>query len=131
MATRPQKQEMPFELIGGMDAVSAVVNRFYDLMDEEPRFRPLRDMHSADLGPMRTMLTAFLATWMGGPRDWFEKYPGRCVMSAHNRFAIGAVERDQWLDCMRQAMVETDVESGLADMLNEAFHRMAHAMQNR
>lgn len=131
MATQAQQQALPYERIGERAGVAALVERFYDLMEKEPAFAELRALHAEDLGPMRHSLTLFLTAWMGGPRDWFTEKPNVCVMSAHNRFPIGKAEKDQWLDCMRQAMADTGVEPDLATILDEAFGRMASAMQNR
>jgi len=104
-ATKPQ---LPFDRIGGREPITRMVNRFYDLMDSEPDFAELRAMHAPDLSPMRESLTDFLMAWMGGPRDWFEKRPGACIMSAHRaldgmNFAVAT----QWVLAMQQAAKET------------------------
>ena len=44
---------------------------------------------------------------------------------------IGIKERDQWLACMNQAMVETDVDAGLRERLNTSFFQTADWMRNR
>ena len=61
----------PYDRIGGREVLRAIVNRFYDLMDEDPAYAGLRAMHAEDLAPMRQSLTGFLTGWSGGPRDWF------------------------------------------------------------
>ena len=61
-------------------------------------------MHAADLSPMRESLTDFLMAWMGGPRDWFEKRPGACVMSAHRALeGMNYATATQWVLAMQQA----------------------------
>ena len=65
-----------FARIGGTEGVRAVVERFYDLMQDDPRYAALRAMHAEDLFPVRVSLTQFLSAWLGGPRDWFEARPG-------------------------------------------------------
>ncbi len=68
--------------------MQAIVDRFYDLMDNDPAYAELRAMHAPDLTRMRGELARFLAGWAGGPRDWFEDNPGRCMMSVHKPYAI-------------------------------------------
>ena len=50
-----------YELLGGEEAMRRLVNRFYDLMDEDESVRELRAMHASDLGPMRERLFEYLS----------------------------------------------------------------------
>jgi hemoglobin len=45
--------------------------------------------------------------------------------------SIGIAERDQWLACMNQAMVETGVDEALRTRLNTSFFQTADWMRNR
>jgi len=111
--------------------VRAVVDRFYDIMDQDPDFAGLRAMHAPDLAPMRERLFEFLSGWLGGPPLYFQGPVHRCVMSAHRPFAIGAKERDEWLACMGRALDEAGTPGELRPLLNTAFARMAEAFRNR
>ena len=103
--TRPR---LPFDRIGGREPIARMVDRFYDLMDSEADYAELRAMHADDLSPMRESLTDFLMAWMGGPRDWFEKRPGACIMSAHRKLPDMNMEvAQQWVLAMKQAAEET------------------------
>ena len=44
----------PFEWIGGEDKVKALVERFYDLMELEPKYAELRAAHGPDLSAALT-----------------------------------------------------------------------------
>jgi truncated hemoglobin YjbI len=44
---------------------------------------------------------------------------------------IGIKERDQWLACMNQAMVETGVDEALRARLNTSFFQTADWMRNK
>ena len=48
-----------------------------------------------------------------------------------NSRSIGIQERDQWLACMNQAMVETGVDDALRVRLNVSFFQTADWMRNK
>lgn len=120
---------IPYQIIGGEEAVRRLVNRFYDLM-EEPGYVPeLRAMHAPDLGDMRVKLFEFLSGWLGGPPLYHQRADSKCMGSAHQPFNIREVERDQWMKCIRRAMDETEVPADLKPILDKALFRMADAMR--
>ena len=41
-------------------------------------------------------LAQFLAGWAGGPRDWLEQNPDRCMMSVHKPYTITKEGTTQW-----------------------------------
>jgi hemoglobin len=102
--TAAMPPKTPFHLLGGHDAMQAIVDRFYDLMDSDPAYAELRAMHAPDLSRMRVELARFLAGWAGGPRDWFEDNPGRCMMSVHKPYAISKEVAGQWAEAMQRAI---------------------------
>lgn len=119
----------PFERIGGHAVLRAITDRFYDLMDQDPAYAELRAMHAADLQEMRASLPLFLAGWAGGPRDWFEANPGKCMMSAHGGFPITRATAGQWTAAMRRAIAETDVQDrAIGDAMADVLERMATNM---
>lgn len=118
----------PFEAIGGEVAVSRLVNRFYDLMEQEPDYAALRAMHAPDLSDMRASLTGFLTGWLGGPRDWFAAHPGVCIMSAHAQIAVTPDTARQWVAAMGRALDETPMDEAVREAINAAFSRMAAGM---
>ena len=119
----------PYERIGGRAVLEAIVNRFYDLMDEDPTYAELRAMHGPDLGPMRESLTGFFTGWAGGPRDWFAG--GKCVMSLHRPLAITPATARQWLEAMRRAIDESvgaqdpEIARAMLDVLKQMTAGMA------
>jgi hemoglobin len=56
-----------YELIGGAESIRQLVDRFYDLMELEPAYAVIRQLHPADLSTSRDKLYLFLSGWMGGP----------------------------------------------------------------
>ncbi|RVQ67731.1 globin [Croceicoccus ponticola] len=119
----------PYEALGGAATFRAIVDRFYDLMESEPSYGPLRAMHGDDLAPMREALASFLGGWAGGPREWFDANPGRCMFSVHGGFAIDAETANQWADAMARAIAESDIaDRDLAAQLSDRLTGMARGM---
>jgi hemoglobin len=127
----PKPAASLFDRIGGTSGVAAVVNRFYDLMEQDPRYAALRQMHAPDLLPVRVSLTDFLSAWLGGPRTWFETRPGACIMSAHRSMDVTRCTAAQWVHAMSRALADSRVEPALAQQMQQAFLRMAGGMMAR
>jgi hemoglobin len=121
----------PYERLGGAGRVRALVDRFYDLMDLEPGYSDLRRVHGSDLTSARDKLTWFLSGWLGGPDLYIERFGHPRLRARHLPFSIGIRERDLWLACMNQAMVEEGVDEALRVRLVQAFFQTADWMRNR
>ena len=124
------EDKTPYELLGGESAVRKLVDRFYDLMDEKEDVKPLREMHAKSLRISREKLYLFLSGWLGGPQLYVEKYGHPMLRKRHLPFAIGEVERDQWLQCMDIALDE-QTEEPLRQQLKTAFAKVADHMRNQ
>ena len=109
----------------------ALVERFYDLMELDPAFARLRAVHGSTLEGAREKLFLFLSGWLGGPPLYTDRYGHPMLRARHLPFAIGEVERDQWMACMKQAMVEVEVPPELRDFLGQALFKTADWMRNR
>lgn len=119
----------PFERVGGHAAMRAITDRFYDLMEQDPAYAELRAVHAADLSDIRAQLPLFLAGWAGGPRDWFEANPGKCMMSAHRGIPINRATAGQWAEAMARAIAEVEVaDREVAEAMADVLGRMARGM---
>ena len=125
-----QPHATPFDWIGGEAQVHALVERFYDLMDLEPRYAALRAAHGTDLARARQHLFWFLCGWLGGPPHYTDRFGHPRLRMRHMPFKIGILERDQWLACMDQAMNEVGVDAELRTRLNQSFFQTADWMRN-
>jgi hemoglobin len=121
----------PFQRLGGEEAVRALVDRFYDLMDLEPQYQRIRALHPGALDGSRDKLFWFLCGWLGGPNHYIDRFGHPMLRARHLPFAIGNAERDLWMACMTQAMHECGVEPELAAALRQAFQGTADWMRNR
>jgi hemoglobin len=130
--TQDRSQQItPFTLLGGDAAVRALVDRFYDLMDLKPGYADIRKLHAPDMSNARDKLYWFLSGWLGGPALYFERIGHPMLRARHLPFPIGIAERDQWMACMNQAMVEQGVVDELREALLKAFFQTADWMRNR
>ena len=120
-----------YDWVGGEAAVRTLVDRFYDLMDLEPRYADLRAVHGSDLDSARQKLFWFLCGWLGGPQHYTERFGHPRLRMRHMPFAIGIKERDQWVACMDQAMAETQVPTALRERLKNSFFQTADWMRNK
>jgi hemoglobin len=121
---------MPFEWMGGEPQVKALVDRFCNLMGLEPRYNALRVAHPGLLDNARQRLDWFLSGWLSEPQHYTQPVGQPMLKIRHlpeqtGGGAIGIQERDQWLACMNQAMLETGVDDALRTRLNAPFFQTA------
>ncbi len=121
----------PFVTMGGETGVRALVDRFYDLMDLEPALAGIRQLHPTALDGSRDKLFWFLCGWLGGPAHYEQRFGHPRLRARHLPYAIGIAERDAWMACMNQAMVEQAVPQAMIDRLNAAFFNTADWMRNQ
>lgn len=122
----------PYILLGGENAVRALVNRFYDLMDSEAQWRsPLREMHPKDLSESKEKLFLFLLGWLGGPDLYVQKFGHPRLRARHASFPVDDQARDQWMACMLRAMQEQEMSPELYEHMQTSLQRTADFMRNR
>lgn len=121
---------VPYDLIGGAAGLRCIVDRFYQIMDSEPAAADIRAMHAEDLEPVRDKLFEFLSGWLGGPPLYVQRTGSVCITEAHRPFAIGEAERDQWLMCMRRALVEEEISEEVRQMLDQPLFMVADFVRN-
>jgi hemoglobin len=129
--TTPTDETTPYQRLGGEAALRALVDRFYDLMDELPEAYGIRRLHPQDLSGSRDKLFKFLSGWLGGPPLYVSEYGHPRLRARHLPFPIGASERDQWLTWMNQALDEQVSDTELRDALKQALSRTADHMINK
>jgi hemoglobin len=120
-----------YQRIGGEEKVHSLVSCFYLLMDELPEAYGIRTLHAENLSEAQEKLFKFLSGWMGGPQLFVEQYGHPMLRRRHLPFVIGDTERDQWLLCMKQALIEVVLDVALRDELFDAFEKVADHMRNR
>jgi hemoglobin len=126
----PNPETPPYDLIGGEAKVRALVDRFYDLMDEDPDYYGIRKLHPASLDGSRQKFFMFLSGWLGGPPLYVNEFGHPRLRARHLPFPIAVSERDQWLACMNRAMEDCGIELRLRQALARSFFGTADWMRN-
>lgn len=120
-----------YEMLGCEPGLRSLVNRFYDIMDRSPEASKIRSFHARSLKQSRQKLFMFLSGWSGGPQLYAEKFGHPRLRMRHMPFAIGSVERDQWLWCMNKALDEGGYDQRVVEFLKTRFAEVADFMRNQ
>ncbi|RUO42090.1 hemoglobin-like oxygen-binding protein [Pseudidiomarina aestuarii] len=126
----PQGPRSLYDQLGGEPAVRAIAERFYDIMETDPRAADLLALHPQPLDTIRQKFFEFLSGWFGGPALFEEKYGHPRLRARHLPFQIDIKMRDQWLLCMYQVLEEKVNDSLLKMQLRQQFTALAHHMIN-
>ena len=97
-------EDASFQAAGGVNGIAHLVDDFYRLMDSDPAYLVIREMHSESLEVSRDKLALFLCGWLGGPRLYREKYGPISIPQSHCHLPIGYEEKEAWLSCMQRAL---------------------------
>lgn len=120
-----------YEMLGGEKGLRSLVNRFYDLMDSSPEATQIRAFHAKSLTRSREKLFMFLSGWSGGPQLYVERFGHPRLRLRHMPFAIGIVERDQWLWCMNKALEQSSLDPRVVEYLKSRFAETADFLRNQ
>lgn len=129
-SSAPQGPRSLYDQLGGKPAVRAIAERFYDIMETDPRAADLLALHPQPLTTTRQKFFEFLSGWFGGPALFEEKYGHPRLRARHLPFQIDVKMRDQWLLCMYQVLDEQVTDSLLKMQLRQQFTALAHHMIN-
>lgn len=126
----PDAPQTPYQILG-KDGIRRLADAFYDVMDERPQAATIRAMHAENMDLIKDKLYEYLTGWMGGPPLYSAKYGTVCLTDPHKPYPIGPDERDQWLDCMHEALERIDASQELKDMLRQPLFLIADTVRNR
>ena len=118
----------PFDALGGEERILAIVERFYDIVDEEAPV--LRAMLPADDSVSRRKLALYLVEWTGGPARYSAERGHPRMRMRHLPFSIGADEVATWLACFGKSLDENGVTGDVRVFLDEKVSALAHHLQN-
>ena len=127
MAT-PENVESFYEAVGGEQVFHRLVARFYEEVAKDEVVRPLYP--EEDLGPAEERFRMFLMQYWGGPHTYSERRGHPRLRMRHAPFAIGPIERDAWLRCMRIAVDEADLSDEHRRQLWTYLEMAANSLMN-
>ena len=123
----------PFEMLGGAETVTALVETFYDVMSEqEPA---LAKLHPCDPDGKvaripRDRFALFLVGWLGGPEDYVQQHGHPRLRMRHGRVPVNVPMRDAWLRCMTAAMQRHGITGEVRRFLDSRFAEVADFLRN-
>ncbi len=127
----PDPQSPPstlYDRVGGEPFFSALVERFYQGVEQDPVLRPL---YPENLGPPKRHLALFLVQYWGGPTTYNEQRGHPRLRMRHFPFAIGQAEREAWLRHMRAAVDASGASPEDKEALLAYFEMAATHLVNR
>jgi hemoglobin len=118
-----------YDAVGGHETFVQIVHRFYEQVADDPVLRPLYP--EEDLGPAEERLRMFLEQYWGGPQTYSQQRGHPRLRMRHAPFAIGPLERDAWLRCMRVAVDEARFDPERHRQIWEYMEMAAMSMMNK
>lgn len=120
-----------YEKIGGFEVIDKLVDDFYEIMSTDPVAQDCFATHSGrDIRESAEKLKFFLSGWTGGPQLYLEKYGHPRLRMRHFPFKIGPKEGDQWLYCMRKALLKSPIPPDVQESMLVAFGQVVHMLSN-
>jgi len=123
----------PYEMLGGRERVTALVETFYDVMSEqEPALAKLHicDPDGKVARTPRDRFGLFLVGWLGGPDDYMQKHGHPRLRMRHGRVPVDGAMRDAWLRCMTAAMQKHGITGEVRTFLDGRFAEVADFLRN-
>lgn len=128
MSQDPPEQITPYDILGGRDFFTALIDAFYERVEADDVLRPMYPPGSLDAAKWR--LRAFLEQYWGGPTDYSDERGHPRLRMRHVGFEIDSRARDRWLTHMRAAVDEQNLAPEAEQMLWHYLQGAAFAMQN-
>ena len=113
------EQDATYQAAGGAVGIKQIVDRFYDIMQSDPRYQTIWSWHPSNAQTTRDKLSCFLSGWMGGPAEYAKTYGQISIPLAHAHLNVTEDEQQQWLGCMRQALESLDYPADFIQYLME------------
>jgi hemoglobin len=118
--------------IGGEATVRDLVERFYDLIETDPRGRHILDLHFQGHGMshVRAEQFAFLCGFFGGRRYYAEHHGHMNLREIHEHVEIRPQDAEDWLAVIDRAMADTALPEPARTRIAATFRRAALALVN-
>lgn len=104
-----------YDAVGGGPAISAVVDRFYQLIIADPRLAPF--FEGVDMPALKRHQVFLVSQVMGGPVE----YSGRELGEAHARLHVSGDDFEAVVGHLVQALKDFDVPADIIDRVVTAL----------
>ncbi|KYG32418.1 globin [Alkalihalobacillus trypoxylicola] len=119
--------EIPYEALGGEAVLSKLVHTFYGYVSQHPDLAPL---FPDDLSETKRKQIQFLTQFLGGPSLYTNEHGHPMLRARHMPFVITSVQAEAWLDCMKKAMDDCQIEKNIREYMLNRLTMTAHHMVN-
>jgi hemoglobin len=128
----PPRPATPFDRFGGEEQVRALVERFYDAMDQhEPELAALHQLEDGRVSRIsRDRFALFLIGWLGGPQDYVRLHGHPRLRMRHAHVQVSLAMRDAWLRSMRIALADPSIDPELRQFLDQKLSELADFLRN-
>jgi hemoglobin len=116
-----------YDLLGGEKGIRHLVGLFYARVQKDPLLAPL---FPEDIKPVRDKQFLFLSQFFGGPALYSELYGHPMMRAKHMPFPINSERADAWLNCMKGALTEMNINEHLLAALLERLKGTAYHFIN-
>jgi hemoglobin len=127
------RRQTVYQMIGGEEALSRLVERFYDIIETDPDGAIVHALHlqGFGIGHVRIAQFQFLSGFFGGPQYYVETMGHANLRAMHEHIQIGPAEADAWLRCMEKAIDDVGFSADVKARLMTVFTRSATALKNK
>jgi hemoglobin len=124
---------IPYDQIGGEAPVRALVERFYDAMEEhEPELAALHAMEHGKISrTARDRFASFLIGWLGGPQEYVRLHGHPRLRMRHAHVPVNLAMRDAWLRSMQRALEHPSISADVRSFLTAKFADLANFLRNQ
>lgn len=121
-----------YDRIGGAPALHRLVNRFYDLVETDPRGAAIlaHHLHGHGLAHVRVEQADFLSGFLGGPRLYAERHGHMDLRQIHAHVPIRPQDAEDWLALMDRAIDDCGLDAPM-QQARPALRRAALMLVNR
>ncbi len=120
-------QATVYELIGGDETISRLVDAFYRRVIAHEN---LSKLFPEDIIPVRNKQHKFLTQLFGGPHLYSDLYGSPMLRAKHLPHPITRERAKEWLGCMNAALDEVGIHGDVRDYMVERLTMTAYHMVN-
>lgn len=133
MGDTARTRKSAYERLGGDDGVRALVEAFYDIVEQEDHAAELHLLHRRGFGIAHSREEQFnyLSGFFGGPQRYVMQHGHARLKEIHEHVPIGPAMRDLWLRCMGEAITRIGLDADLASLLMRHLTAAAETARNR